>query len=108
MEKVAPAGALWDALHLSCPTPRPVPSHPAEPQQRLRLSHQAVPHGSLVHAPGDVLVEVAVTAALLAIRPLWAGVDVRGEVELPAAPATSRVHHTHSLPHSEVNSVHDI
>lgn len=60
--------------------PRGPPLHAAEPQQSPRLSHQAAPHGSLVHAAGDVLVEVAVAAALLTVRPLGAGVNELGEV----------------------------
>lgn len=56
--------------------------HPAEPQQRACLGHQAVPHGPLLHAAGDVLIEVAVAAALLAIRPLGTGVRVGAEVRL--------------------------
>lgn len=53
--------------------PQYPPPHPAEPQQRLSLSHQAAPHSDLLNPAGDILVEVAVTAALLAVGPLGAG-----------------------------------
>lgn len=54
-------------------SPQYPPLHPTELQQRLSLGHQTASHGSLVHIAGDVLVEVAVTAALLAVGPLGAG-----------------------------------
>lgn len=56
---------------VSCPQYGPL--HPAEPQQCPCLSHQAIPHGPLRYAAGDVLIEVAVAAAFLAIRPLGTG-----------------------------------
>lgn len=100
-----PGGALQEAcstgpIHsLQAPPPAPQypPLHPAEPQQCLSLSHQAAPHRSLVHAAGDVLIEVAVTAALLAVGPLGEGVLEGCEPGLRAALATSRVQ-MHTFP----------
>ena len=51
-------------------SPQYPPLHPTEPQQRLSLRHQTAPHSSLVHSTRDVLVEVAITAALLTVGPL--------------------------------------